>query len=163
MSSGPCVVLVLEGDNAIKKNRELMGATDPAKAEHGRFGRRMVQISNLTPCTVPMRQRRRSLRSAISFPKWSWSGRRRLSPDFLRDRCPAVSAGRRVPAPPLALTLFTLLIAACTVAPAPPWHNRSAIRPLKLRQPLVSSIDCVFGRTLFCRDPPVRTVSRYLS
>lgn len=35
MSSGPCVVLVLEGDNAIKKNRELMGATDPAKAEHG--------------------------------------------------------------------------------------------------------------------------------
>ncbi len=35
MSSGPAVVLVLQGDNAIKKNRELMGATDPAKAEHG--------------------------------------------------------------------------------------------------------------------------------
>ena len=35
MSSGPAVVLVLEGDNAIKKNRELMGATDPAKAEPG--------------------------------------------------------------------------------------------------------------------------------
>ena len=35
MSSGPVVVLVLEGDNAIKKNRELMGATDPAKAEPG--------------------------------------------------------------------------------------------------------------------------------
>ena len=35
MSSGPCVVLVLQGDNAIKKNRELMGATDPAKAEQG--------------------------------------------------------------------------------------------------------------------------------
>jgi nucleoside-diphosphate kinase len=34
MSSGPVVVLVLQGDNAIKKNRELMGATDPAKAEH---------------------------------------------------------------------------------------------------------------------------------
>jgi nucleoside-diphosphate kinase len=33
MSSGPAVVLVLEGENAIKKNRELMGATDPAKAE----------------------------------------------------------------------------------------------------------------------------------
>jgi nucleoside-diphosphate kinase len=35
MSSGPVVVLVLKGDNAIKKNRELMGATDPAKAEAG--------------------------------------------------------------------------------------------------------------------------------
>jgi nucleoside-diphosphate kinase len=35
MSSGPAVVLVLEGENAIKKNRELMGATDPAKAEPG--------------------------------------------------------------------------------------------------------------------------------
>jgi nucleoside-diphosphate kinase len=35
MSSGPVVVLILEGDNAIKKNRELMGATDPAKAEPG--------------------------------------------------------------------------------------------------------------------------------
>ena len=35
MCSGPVVVLVLQGDNAIKKNRELMGATDPAKAEPG--------------------------------------------------------------------------------------------------------------------------------
>ena len=35
MCSGPSVVLVLQGDNAIKKNRELMGATDPAKAEQG--------------------------------------------------------------------------------------------------------------------------------
>lgn len=35
MSSGPSVVLVLQGENAIKKNRELMGATDPAKAEPG--------------------------------------------------------------------------------------------------------------------------------
>lgn len=35
MSSGPVVVLVLAGDNAIKRHRELMGATDPAKAEPG--------------------------------------------------------------------------------------------------------------------------------
>src|SRR5438067_13253648 len=33
MSSGPCVVLVLESDDAILKCRTLMGATDPAKAE----------------------------------------------------------------------------------------------------------------------------------
>jgi nucleoside-diphosphate kinase len=35
MSSGPVIVLVLKGDNAIKKNRDLMGATDPAKADKG--------------------------------------------------------------------------------------------------------------------------------
>jgi nucleoside-diphosphate kinase len=35
MASGPIVVLVLEGENAIKRHRELMGATDPAKAEPG--------------------------------------------------------------------------------------------------------------------------------
>ena len=35
MSSGTAVVIVLQGENAIKKNRELMGATDPAKAEAG--------------------------------------------------------------------------------------------------------------------------------
>jgi nucleoside-diphosphate kinase len=35
MSSGPVVVLVLQGDGAIKKNRDLMGATDPAKADKG--------------------------------------------------------------------------------------------------------------------------------
>ncbi len=35
MSSGPTVVQVLEGENAILKNREIMGATDPAKAAPG--------------------------------------------------------------------------------------------------------------------------------
>jgi nucleoside-diphosphate kinase len=35
MSSGPCVVMVLEGDGAIAKNRELMGATNPANANPG--------------------------------------------------------------------------------------------------------------------------------
>lgn len=35
MSSGPCVVLILEGEGAIEKNRKLMGATDYTKAEPG--------------------------------------------------------------------------------------------------------------------------------
>lgn len=35
MSSGPSVVIVLEGDNAIAKNREIMGATNPAEAAEG--------------------------------------------------------------------------------------------------------------------------------
>lgn len=35
LSSGPIVVMVLEGENAVSKNRELMGATDPQKAAEG--------------------------------------------------------------------------------------------------------------------------------
>ncbi|HET7307335.1 MAG TPA: nucleoside-diphosphate kinase [Gammaproteobacteria bacterium] len=35
MTSGPVVVQVLEGDNAIAKNREVMGATNPAEADAG--------------------------------------------------------------------------------------------------------------------------------
>ena len=35
MSSGPCVVLILEGEGAIDKNRKLMGATDHTKADPG--------------------------------------------------------------------------------------------------------------------------------
>ena len=35
MSSGPIVIVVLSGDDAIKRHRELMGATDPAKADAG--------------------------------------------------------------------------------------------------------------------------------
>jgi len=35
MSSGPVIIQVLEGDNAVLRNRELMGATDPKKADKG--------------------------------------------------------------------------------------------------------------------------------
>jgi len=35
MSSGPCIVMALEAQDAIKKWRTLMGATDPAKADAG--------------------------------------------------------------------------------------------------------------------------------
>ena len=35
MTSGPVVVQVLEGENAIAKNREVMGATNPANADEG--------------------------------------------------------------------------------------------------------------------------------
>ena len=35
MTSGPVMIQALEGENAIMKNRELMGATDPKKAEKG--------------------------------------------------------------------------------------------------------------------------------
>ncbi len=39
MSSGPCVVMILEGPNAIGKNRELMGATNPQDAAAGTIRR----------------------------------------------------------------------------------------------------------------------------
>ncbi len=35
MTSGPVLLMVLEGEDAISKNREIMGATDPAKAAAG--------------------------------------------------------------------------------------------------------------------------------
>ena len=44
LSSGPIVVMILEGENAISKNRELMGTTDPTKAEEGTL-RKMYGIS----------------------------------------------------------------------------------------------------------------------
>ena len=44
LSSGPIVVMILEGENAVSKNRQLMGATDPLKAEDGTL-RKMYGIS----------------------------------------------------------------------------------------------------------------------
>ena len=44
LSSGPIVVMILEGEGAISKNRQLMGATDPSKAEEGTL-RKMYGIS----------------------------------------------------------------------------------------------------------------------
>src|SRR5579872_845213 len=35
MTSGPIFVMILEGENAISRNREIMGATDPSKASPG--------------------------------------------------------------------------------------------------------------------------------
>ena len=44
LSSGPIIVMILEGENAVLKNRELMGATDPLKAKE-RTLRQMYGIS----------------------------------------------------------------------------------------------------------------------
>ena len=44
LSSGPIVVMILEGENAVSKNRQLMGATDPLEAEEGTL-RKMYGIS----------------------------------------------------------------------------------------------------------------------
>ena len=44
LSSGPIVVMILEGENAVSKNRKSMGATDPTKAEDGTL-RKMYGLS----------------------------------------------------------------------------------------------------------------------
>jgi nucleoside-diphosphate kinase len=43
MTSGPVVVQVLEGENAIARYRDVMGATDPAKAAEGTIRKRYAQ------------------------------------------------------------------------------------------------------------------------
>lgn len=43
MMSGPVVVMVLEGENAVAKNREIMGATNPANAADGTIRKMFAQ------------------------------------------------------------------------------------------------------------------------
>ena len=43
MTSGPVVVQVLEGENAVVRNREVMGATNPAQAEEGTIRRSFAE------------------------------------------------------------------------------------------------------------------------
>lgn len=50
MASGPVVVQVLEGDDAIKKNRDVMGATNPADAADGTI--RKIFAASLTENSV---------------------------------------------------------------------------------------------------------------
>lgn len=50
MTSGPCLVMALEGENAIAKNRTIMGATNPEKAEPNTL--RKLFASNVEENTV---------------------------------------------------------------------------------------------------------------
>jgi nucleoside-diphosphate kinase len=43
MTSGPIVVQVLEGENAVKRYRDVMGATDPAKAKKGTIRKALAE------------------------------------------------------------------------------------------------------------------------
>ena len=43
MTSGPVVVQVLEGDNAVQRNRDIMGATNPANAEPGTIRKELAE------------------------------------------------------------------------------------------------------------------------
>ena len=66
MTSGPVIVQVLEGEDAIARNRELMGATNPQEADAGTIER--ISRSRLMPmpCTARTRRLQQSARSPIS-------------------------------------------------------------------------------------------------
>ena len=70
MSSGPIVVQVLEGEDAIAKNREIMGATNPANADDGTIARISANPSKPTRCMVRMRRRPPPGRSRTSLQVW---------------------------------------------------------------------------------------------
>jgi hypothetical protein len=52
MVSGPVMIQVLEGENAVLKNRELMGATDPKKADKAPSAPTSLTRSTPTPFTA---------------------------------------------------------------------------------------------------------------
>jgi nucleoside-diphosphate kinase len=56
MTSGPVMVQVLEGEGAIAKNREVMGATDPKKAAAGTIRADLATASMRTSCTARTRR-----------------------------------------------------------------------------------------------------------
>jgi nucleoside-diphosphate kinase len=67
MISGPVMIQALEGENAIAKNRDLMGATDPKKAAPAPSAPTSPTASTPTPCTAPTPRNRRR-RIAFFFP-----------------------------------------------------------------------------------------------
>ena len=66
MTSGPVMVQVLEGADAVSKNREIMGATNPADAAPGTIRADYAASIERTLCTVRMRRRRPRSRSRFS-------------------------------------------------------------------------------------------------
>lgn len=69
MVSGPVQIQVLEGENAIMKNRELMGATDPKKAPRAPSEPISLSLSTLTLFTAPTAPKQLLLKSAFFFPQ----------------------------------------------------------------------------------------------
>ena len=76
MTSGPVVVQVLEGENAIAKNREVMGATNPAKAAAGTIRKEFATIDRRE---LRARLRRAGDREAARSRSSSGQRDRRLS------------------------------------------------------------------------------------
>ena len=65
MTSGPVVVQVLEGENAVAKNREVMGATNPANADEGTI--RKVHAESIEANSVHGSDSPENARTEIDF------------------------------------------------------------------------------------------------
>jgi hypothetical protein len=65
MTSGPVMIQVLEGESAIAKNRDLMGATDPKKAAPGTIRADFAKSIDANASTAPTARRRRAPRSLL--------------------------------------------------------------------------------------------------
>ena len=69
MTSGPVMVQVLEGDNAIQVNRQLMGATDPKKAAKGTLRADFAQSVNYNAVHGSDSLETAAMEIAFFFPK----------------------------------------------------------------------------------------------
>ena len=65
MTSGPSVLMVLEGENAVAKNREIMGATDPKKAAEGTI--RKLFATDIEKNTVHGSDSAENARTEVSY------------------------------------------------------------------------------------------------
>ena len=83
MTSGPVVVQVLEGENAIAKNREVMGATNPANAAPGTIRKEFAESHRGQFRAWFRRPRYRCQRDQVLFQR---SGYCRLSCQTVRDQ-----------------------------------------------------------------------------
>jgi nucleoside-diphosphate kinase len=68
MVSGPVMIQALEGENAVLKHRDLMGAPDPRKQHRAPFALILLTASMPTPCTARMRLRRPLWKLRSSLP-----------------------------------------------------------------------------------------------
>ena len=78
MTSGPIVVQVLEGEDAIQKNRDLMGATNPANADEGTIRKDFAE--NVEANSVHGSDAPETATEEISYflANWNWLA----NPDF---------------------------------------------------------------------------------
>jgi nucleoside-diphosphate kinase len=81
MTSGPVIVQVLEGENAVAKNREVMGATDPAKAAEGTIRKLFAKSIEANSVHGSDSAENARMEIAFFFPQtdlvqYEWTGKR---------------------------------------------------------------------------------------
>ncbi len=93
MSSGPVLVQVLEGDNAIARNREIMGATNPKDAAPGTIAPDLLPQSTtmLEMVLMPLKPHHKELLSSLKLKELFSSLKKASSPNVI----PAVASQRQ--------------------------------------------------------------------